>query len=246
MVGIGTVDLKSIGPVLDTIKGKTSGCRTLEEAAQRVADALYGAFGDSIALVRLFGTVPYGELPAANRQAVAKLAETHGITSLMRDETLVLSLLGTRGSSPAWNDRRKSEGHVGVPLASADFIDQIPMMSRLLKEIGLSLDWITSGDTSIVVKAMGSIAGVFFVPDASSAVDTRGRKVIAAQDFVRAHQVRSVFGIAGAYTTSRMFVTMIVFCRETLQKTQAELFSPVINAFKGNTMALASKGAIFN
>ncbi len=64
---------------------------------------------------------------------------------------MVLSLLGTRGEDMRWNDRRNSQGHVGIPLVSADFIDAIPMMSRLLKELGLDLNWIASDDTESIM-----------------------------------------------------------------------------------------------
>ena len=120
------------------------------------------------------------------------------------------------------------------------------MMSRLLEEVGLGLDWISRRDTDIVVRARGGLSGVFYVPDASTAIDSQGRKIIAAQDFVSANGVRSVFGLAGGYATSPTFVTLIVFASEKLEKVQAELFAPVLNTFKGNTGSLASSGAIFS
>lgn len=245
MSKISTTEITELTPVLARAKEKSSGCQTLEEAAQRVTDVLYNEFRDSIILVRLFATIPFGKLPAANHTFVSRLAQTHGITQLIKDNTPVLSLVGTRGDRPAWNDRRESQGHVGIPLASADFIDRIPMMSRLLNEVGLNLDWIEHNDTDIVIKAVGRVSGVFYVEDAQTAVDQKGRKIIAAQDFVEAYQVRTVFGLGGGYATSQTFVTLIVFCREPLVKSQAALFTPVITNFKANTMALASSGNFF-
>ncbi|MBN2393930.1 MAG: hypothetical protein JXR84_24565 [Anaerolineae bacterium] len=245
MSKISTIEITELAPVLNKVKEKSSGCQTLEEAAQRVTDGLYDEFNDSIVLVRLFATVPFGKLPAANRTFVSRLAQNQSITQLINDNTLVLSLLGTRGARATWNDRHQSQGHVGIPLASAAFIDKIPMMSRLLKEIGLDLDWIDRRDTDIVIKAMGRVSGVFYVQDAKTAVDQQGRKIIAAQDFVEANQVKTVFGLGGGYATSQTFVTLIVFCREALVKSQAALFTPVITNFKANTMSLASGGKIF-
>ncbi|MHC4566044.1 MAG: hypothetical protein ACYTE3_09830 [Planctomycetota bacterium] len=54
-----------------------------------------------------------------------------------------------------------------------------------------------------------------------------------------------MFGLAGGYPAGKMFVTAIVFCRETLEKTEAELFSPLLDAMTANTASLASTGAIF-
>ena len=240
------LDVKALNPVLNDLKKKTEGCRTMEETAQATTRLLFEAFKDEIVLARMFATVPYGSLPAANRAFVAKLAKAQNIASLLRDDTAILSLVGTSGRQPAWNDRRRSEGHVGIPLASADFIDRIPMVSRLLNEVGLGLDWISRGDTNIVVRASGRISGVFYVPDASTATDDKGRKIIAAQDFVQAQRVRSVFGVAGAYAIGGTFVVLIVFTNLVLAKAQAELFTPVINIFKGNTGLLASSGTIFS
>ena len=245
MSKISTTEITELTPVFAIAKEKSSGCETMEEAAQRALDVLYNEFRESIILVRLFATIPFGKLPATNRTFVSQLAQTHNIAQLIKDNTLVLSLLGSRGDRPTWNDRRQSQGHVGIPLASADFIDRIPMMSRLLNEVGLNLDWIERNDTDIVVKAMGRVSGVFYVEDARTAVDQKGRKIIAAQDFVNAHQVRTVFGLGGGYATSQTFVTLIVFCRDTMVKSQAALFTPVITNFKANTMALASSGKFF-
>ncbi|MHC4166906.1 MAG: hypothetical protein ACYSWQ_08115, partial [Planctomycetota bacterium] len=79
----------------------------------------------------------------------------------------------------------------------------------------------------------------------AQAVDHQGRKIIPAQDFVEANDVKTVFGLAGGYPAGKMFVTAIVFCRETLEKTEAELFSPLLDAMTANTASLASTGAIF-
>ena len=245
MAKISTVDITQFVPVLSKVKEKSGGCKSLEEAAQHVTDVLYGEFSDSIVLVRMFATVPFGKLPAANSAAVSKLAQTANIAPLLKSDTLVLSLVGSRGARPAWNDRHQSQGHVGIPLASAAFIDKIPMMSRLLKEVGLDLAWIESRDTNMIVEAMGRASGVFYVRDAKTAVDHQNRKIIAAQDFVEAHQIQTVFGLAGGYATNQVFLTLIVFCRETLAKSQAALFTPVITSFKANTTSLATTSAIF-
>ncbi len=245
-MGLQQVDVRSLNPVLNDLKAKTAGCRTMDETAQRTTRHLFESFKDEIVLARMFATVPYGKLPAANQAFVAKLAKAQNITALLDENTAILSLVGTSGHQPAWNDRRKSDGHVGIPLASADFVDRIPMVSRLLDEVGLGLDWLSRGDTNIVVRASGRISGVFFVPDAATATDDKGRKIISAQEFVKAHGVRSVFGVAGAYAIGGTFVVLIVFTNQALTKGQAELFTPVINIFKGNTGLLASSGAIFS
>ena len=237
-------EVSSILSLIDGIKEKTKSCKTLEDAAQTVTDVLYEEFSTSIVLVRFFATVPFGKLPAANRSFVAELADSQGITDLIKDETLVLSLLGTRGTESAWDDRRRSEEHVGIPLASGDFIDKIPMMSRLLKEVGLDLDW-TDRQEAITTKTFAGLSGVFYVPDARTAVDDQGRKIISAQDFVRDNDIKTVFGLAGGYPLKKTFLTLIIFCRETVQRRQVEQFLLLMSSFKASTTSLASSGAVF-
>ena len=69
------------------------------------------------------------------------------------------------------------------------------MISRLLKELGVPLDWVDGHDSSMIEKTMARSAGLFFVEDASEATDQEGRKIIAAQDFVSQYGVKGVFGI---------------------------------------------------
>lgn len=247
MSKISDATLQTLSAFRSKLGGKIEGCACVEEAAQKYTDVMYEEFKDSIVLVRLFAALPFGALPAPNQAFVTKLAASAAIRHLIKDQTLVLSLLGTRGEKATWNSRHNSQGHVGIPLASADFIEAIPMMSRLLKELGLDLDWIDSEDTEIVAKTLGKIAGVFYVPDAKTTVDHQGRKIIAAQDFVDAYKVKTVFGLGGgyAYIGSSNFLTNIVFTRETLEKRQAERFMPLVNEFKTATAGLDAGGKVF-
>ena len=245
MSKISDVTVSSVTALRGEIEYGIRNCTCLEDAAQKYTGILYEEFQDSIVLVRLFATIPFKNLPVPNQRFVTNLAASAGISSLINDRTLVLSLLGTRGEEEAWNNRHNSRRHVGIPLASGDFIEAIPMMSRLLKELGLGLDWIDSGDTKIVAKTVGAMAGVFYVPDARTTVDHKGRKIIAAQDFVFTYDVKTVFGIGGGYLTSYVFITNIVFTRETIEKRQAEQFMPVVNTFKAGTIRMVSGNKIF-
>jgi hypothetical protein len=237
-------EFSSIRPLLDSVAENTKGCTSLEEASQKVIDLVYEEFKESIALARLFSTVPFGKLPASNRGFVSRLGEAQGISNLINEETLVLSLLGTRGIKPAWNDRIRSEGHVGIPLVSANFLDRIPMVSRLLTEVGLDLDWANQQE-AVTIKTLARLLGVFHVMDAESAIDDQGRKIISAQDFVRDHNIKTVFGLAGGYAVGKTFLTLILFCRETVDRPKAEHFLPLLSCIKAGTTSLVSSGALF-
>ena len=156
----------------------------------------------------------------------------------------MLSLIGTHGQEAEWCDRRNSKGHVGIPLISSAFVGAIPMISRMLGEFGVPMGFLDSHDTGIIIENIGSAAGLFFVEDAAEATDSEGRKVIAMQDFVTDYNVKSVFGIGGAYDGGQLLV-IVIFCRNALSRITAEYFLTLANLFKSQTNSLVDDQRIF-
>jgi len=217
---------------------------TLEEAAQALVKTLQRRFDESVVIARAFVTVPFGQLPDVNQQFVRGLAESAGAGSALKDSTPVLSLVGTYGKEADWRDRRKSKGHVGIPLISSSFVGGIPMISRLLKEMGVPLDWVDSHDSELIVNTIGNKTGLFFVENAATATDAQGRKIIAAQDFVAGHGVSTVFGIGAAYSSGQM-VVIVVFCRDTFPRAAGERFMALANPFTTQTAELVEPAKVF-
>jgi hypothetical protein len=233
---------------IDTLEERTdeelSPLPTLEEAAQRFCDILYTTFEESTVLVRVFATVPFAALPVTNRRFVEGLVGTHA-RDVLTPKTPVLSLLGTRGRAPRWNSRHLSEGHVGIPLASADFVEAIPMIASLIKQLGLAIERAEDVETAIVTQSLGQIAGVFYVDDAATAVDSKGRRIIAGREFVQEHGVRTVFGFGGAYGLTGTFVVAVLFTRDSVGRGQAERFMRLANQLKASTMKPVTRRHIF-
>ncbi|MFH1999294.1 MAG: hypothetical protein ABIK28_06415, partial [Planctomycetota bacterium] len=98
-------DMKSLQ---SNISQRTRECDCLEAAAQLYTSLIYDQWKDSIVLVRFFATIPFVELPAMNKVFVKKLTESANISDQLKDSTLVLSLLGSSGAKPEWNDRHDS------------------------------------------------------------------------------------------------------------------------------------------
>jgi hypothetical protein len=215
----------------------------LEVAAQQFASTFYETFSDSLAMARVFGTVPQQMLPPNIREAVSKKVQGAGVESRLHGNTPVLTLLGTRGKNSRWNDRRDSADHQGVPLISSDFIAGVPMMSRLLQSLGLELSWLDGDDTGMISKS--PLAGVFFVEDASTARDGRDRLIIPQQDFVKEAGVQSVFGFGGSYSSGDFFA-LIAFCTVPVNQNAVKMFLPLATAFGGATNALVEGGLIFS
>jgi len=214
---------------------------SLEEAAQALATALYTQFAESAILARVYVTVPFAALPPPTRAFVQALP---GAAAALSGTTPVLALVGTQGQKADWNDRRKSKQHGAIPLISAEFVDGIPTIARLLRELGVPLDWIDSHDARRLVTTIGSTAGLFYVEDAVRAMDERGRKVIPAVDFVFAYDVKSVFGTGGAYAGGQLLV-VVFFCRDPVARVKAEMFLPLVDFFKGKTASLVAPAKVF-
>jgi hypothetical protein len=227
-----------LGRLRETVRGASA----LEHAAQAVACELVREFRDTTALARVYALVPNQALPDDVRRFVDDLADDHGVA--LAPATPVLCLLGTHGEDPAWCDRRTSERHRGIPLVSRDFVAKIPMIARLLKELGIDLEWLDEAPEFVTRRLLGGFNGVFFVRDAASAKDALGRQIIPAQDFVEEHGVKTVFGMGGFYPNGTMIVC-IVFTRETLERSQVERFQSLISMLKGETFGLARSGRYF-
>lgn len=234
----------TIDSLWGTLEPEVQKSQCLEEAAQAVTAAVHDQFKESVVLSRVFITVPFSNLPPANKTFVENLAKSAGGESGLKPTTPILSLVGTQGQESEWNDRRKSKGHMGIPLISSAFVGAIPMISRLLKELGVPLDWIDSHDSEIIKKTVGSSAGIFFVDDAATATDIEGRKIIAAQDFVSKYKVKSVFGTGEAYSGGEMLAN-ILFCRDAVSRAAAERFIGLSNRFKSKSAPLVESKKVF-
>ncbi|HEX8457389.1 MAG TPA: hypothetical protein VF656_08840 [Pyrinomonadaceae bacterium] len=219
-------------------------CAQLQEAAQVCARALYEEFTESVVLARLFVTLPFADLPARDRAFVSALADAKGIAPLLDEKTQVLSLLGTNGAQPPWRERYESQAHLGIPLVTAEFVESIPMVARLMHDMGVGAGRADEGGTDVLVKNLGRAAGVFYVRDAKTWLDARNRKIVSAQDFVAANDIRTVFGLGGSYLNGS-FVAMILFTREIIEQSQAEAFMLLVNTFKTVTLSLVMDGALF-
>jgi hypothetical protein len=226
------------------IEANARSAGSLQAAAQACAEQIYRHYSDSLVLFRIYATLPYADLPPEIDSFVRGITDAHAMTPMLQPSSIMLTLLGTAGVQPEWNDRLQSRGHLGIPLMSASFVANLPMVAALMKDMGIDLEWLDRQDSSFVVKAVGRIARVFFVSDARTVTDDQGRKVVPAADFVEAHGVRTVFGLGGAYLDGT-FLAMILFTRETLEKRQAEAFQPLLNYFKMGTMGAVMEHRIF-
>ena len=217
--------------------------RCLQRAAQTFCERFYAEFAESAALVRVFATLPFSLLPAAENAFARAAAERAGQAALLEPATPVLTLLGTCGVEPAWRERRESRGHLAIPLLSDDVVAEIPMIARLLREIGFPA--LRSGPADWqFVKRLGGSDGLFFVGDAQTTTDENGRRIIPASDFVERYAIKTVFGFGGPLAGS-IFLSAIVFCRQALMRSNAVRFVPLMEKLRAATEGALRARAIF-
>jgi hypothetical protein len=118
------------------------------------------------------------------------------------------------------------------------------MVARLLKELGVPVPGLEAG-AGLLGRTLGTLSSIFYVEDAARARDDLGRNIIADQQFVRDHEVRSVFACGGAFMGEKSFAVVLVFSREHVPRAAAERFAPLASILKTGTMSLVESGHIF-
>lgn len=236
----------STSRVLKRIEREATSAASLEQMAQRCCDAIYETFQESIVLVRLFVTLPYCELPAVEQAFADGVALKKNVPGPVPTTAPVLTLLGTRGTNPSWNDRRLSQSYRAIPLVSVALVESMPMTAKLFRTIDPNLSWLASKDHKIVEKAWGAgPAGLFFVEEAASTLDAQGRRVIPVQDFVKEYDVKTVFGIARSYREEVIFA-LLFFLRHSMTRERGRDFFPIATTLRSATMRAIDAGTVFS
>ncbi|HET9423769.1 MAG TPA: hypothetical protein VFO55_00250 [Gemmatimonadaceae bacterium] len=205
---------------------------SIEEAAQGITEMLHESLEDAVtgqpscALVRCYKTHSYGELPP-DLQGFARNALGRKPAS---PHVKCLTLMGTTGTRPEWNSRRRSLGHQAIPLESVEMVDQAPMVSQLIRQMGLDVAAVVSPNLEILRQTEGKSYGVFYVPRAV------GSPYIPAQDdFVIREQVQSVLGFGGLLRNGDL-LAIIIFSRIPISENTANRF---------RTLALEVRASLF-
>lgn len=228
MPDLATFSLADVVRCSSELRLSSSGAASMEEAADRVVSWLYeriidGSTGQpAVALIRLFKTHPYGALESEQRQFADRLLGSHPPQPGMR----CLTLLATRGQEADWNDRRKSRGHAAIPLPSEKIVENAPMISQLIAQLGVDISAILRPEPDVIVDLAQKSYNVFHVPEA------KGSPYIPAQDdFVIPFGIRSVLGFGGMLPSGNLFAT-IMFTRTPVPRETADLFANVALAVK--------------
>ena len=199
------------------LRETASGGPTLEASAQRVCRFLYDELvgPDSeraCALARCYKTHAY-RLLDPDLQGFAR--DVLG-PETPRPTMKVLTLMATVGQSAGWNSRHLSRGHRAIPLPSPEIVEKAPMISQLIKELGLELNYVLQPD--IVKELGGKQHGVFHVENA-----LESPYIPAQQEFVVRFGIRSVLGFGGMLASGDFFA-VILFATVHVPPKAAERF----------------------
>jgi len=234
------LDSNGVDALQDGLSNVGKGAKSRQDAAERIVSYLYENFRDlktgepACALIRCFQTCSYAQLPLHYRDAADHLLEHIASHPKMR----CLSLLATRGGRQVWNDVATSLGHLCIPLPSVDAVKRAPMISRLLQEIGVSIEQMVTlpDDAEFLVDRhrrvadSGGYAAAHLGDESGNDlnifhVERAGDSpyIPAQDDFVKPYGVRSVIGMGGLLPDGNLFV-VILFSRVDIRREVAKRF----------------------
>jgi hypothetical protein len=197
-----------------------AGAGSMEEVANRVVQYLRDHLISKPAnqkvcvLVRLFVTHPFNELDEELRRFATTMLQGEAASPTMK----CLTLLATAGEKPEWNSRATSEGHKAIPLASESAVQNSPMISQLLSQLGLSFSTPVKPDPALMLDMEQSAFNVFHVPEAQGSP-----YVPKQQELVIRYGVKSVLGFGGLLNTGEHFA-VILYSRVHISRESAERF----------------------
>jgi hypothetical protein len=150
-----------------------------------------------------------------------------------------LTLMATVGESASWNSRHLSRGHRAIPLPSPEIVEKAPMISQLIKELGMELTTVIQPSPEVVKELSGKRHGVFHVENAL------GSPYIPAQDeFVTQYGIKSVVGFGGMLFTGDLFA-VILFSTVPVPAAAADRFRNLALDVK-SAFSRFGEGNVFN
>ena len=204
----------------NALRGMGSGAGTLEAAANNIVQHLYNNLVDpqtnqkSCALVRCYKTHPYGQLASGLREFASGILGSAPDSPDMK----CLTMMATAGEHSDWNSRSTSNGHRAIPLASADFVGQIPMIAQLVSQFGIDMGSVIDPDPNVIGDLARQTFNTFHIADAV------GSPYIPAQDdFVIPYGVKSVLGF-GSVLSSGDLCVVIMFAKVSIPPATASSF----------------------
>jgi len=217
--GFGLGDMIECGRAIRDLAQTAS---SMEEAARLLVSYFHRTLAakssgqPDCALVRCFKTHPLKELPLSLQEKAHAVMQRRGAPPA--GDLPCLTLIASAGDQAAWNGLSNSATHGVIPLESIEVVERAPMISQLLRQMGLETGAVLAPTEELLLQADERAYGVFHVADAV------GSPFIPAQeDFVLKFGIKSVLGFGGLLPSGELFA-MIMFSRTFISRETANLF----------------------
>ena len=239
-IKIKELTLTDIFELSQFVKERCKELSSLEEIAQEFMNIFCQVFitdsgKSAFVLSRFFKSCIYEELPDDIKIYIQHQEGKEEVPA----QNKYLTLLGTSGDLEEWKCRKGSKGHQALPLYDPHIINDLPMLSALLSQIGFNISDVTRPDKNIIIDKEDIGYGAFCVEEA------RENKLIPKQaEFVGSFGIKSVFGLGGHYKTNEIYA-IIVFSRGKISNEMAKLFLSLNPAVKLITLRQEMTGNIF-
>jgi hypothetical protein len=231
---------------LQTDIGDIGSSSCAQEVAQKLVDAVYERFCDSLVLLRLFTTVRYDQLSEEDRLFVDGRGRATNTSHLIHAATPIFTLLGTRGKSQEWNNRRASTHFRCIPLASTAFVASLSMLSRQFESMGLDLSLIDAWETEVTSTGRADrFRGMLHIGDAGIDRDLQGRMIVPKQDFVAANGVKTTLGFGSGYADHPTLVTLFAFANEYVEPAVVRPLTDLLDRYMNVSEELVKQGRVF-
>jgi hypothetical protein len=224
------------------LRNMNSGCKTMEETANRMISYLYENLLDgktgkrACSLVRFFKTHPYEELNTELQKAATEILRGRWANP----STKCLTLLATAGDEPHWNSRYTSTGHKAIPLIDRGFVERVPMISQLIQQFGLEIENVIEPAPELLADLESHTFNVFYIPEALDSP-----YIPAQKDFVIPYKIKSVMGFGGMLPSGNLFA-ILLFAKVLIPHNTAKDLFKWISAYARIPTASFDEGVIFN
>jgi hypothetical protein len=224
--------------IIEKVFAQDNKFSSIEEAYQQLTQILYEeSFSQSdesdLVLSRVYHSFDYFLLPQSLQRKAKEVWKEK-----IKENSKILVLMGTYGKEIAWRDRTKSQGHQTI-LLSHETLDNIPMVSRLLQQVGFDLGvLLRATKAGVVFEGISGAFGVFYVSPAL------GSPYIPAQDFVAGYDIQSVIG-TGVMLPQGDISAYIGFSRVPIENKIAANLAPLMSCFWQKAYSLLEERGMF-
>ncbi|MCR4292258.1 MAG: PAS domain S-box protein [Candidatus Kuenenia sp.] len=239
-INLGQLSATEIKRFSKNIKDKCSVHASMEESVLEATKLFYHSFvtgngSSSFALVRIFKSCSYQELPDDVQSYIKNKATAESIASQSR----YLTLLGTWGDLEAWCDRKKSGNHIAFPMDDPQLSHKYPMIAALLTQIGEHPFCEVNAGVDFLKNDQHKNYGLYYIEDAGDVTSIQDQT-----NFVNTHSIKSVLGFGGKFTSGNVYA-IIIFSKELIRKNTAKSFLAINPVVKQIMLPFEIEGNIF-